>query len=146
MFGGLCPLPLRLGSSNDTDGVTAEQYSRTGSTVACAANSAPFALITLDTTAPAILGYNGLNGVGLLRAPTITKAGVGRVELVWPPSFSDAFETTYGWKPRSCVVTGHGALPIFGTAAFSASGTVGVYGFDVITGNSVDGTFTVKVF
>ena len=145
MLGGLCPFPLRLGSNNDTDGVNAEQYSRTGSTLSSCSMAAPLALVTFDTTGPSILSYNGQNGVGAFAGPSIVKIGVGVVHLIWEPAYSDAYETSYPWVGRSALLTAHGASPVLAIATIDPSGEIRVGLHELGVGN-VDGTCTLKVF
>jgi len=145
MLGGLCPFPLRLGSNNDADGVSAEQYSRTGSTLASCSMAAPLALVTFDTTGPSILSYNGQNGVGAFAEPAIAKIGIGVVTLTWSPAYSDAYETSYPWVGRSTLLTGHGASPVGATATINPSGVIQVKAYELGVGD-VEGTFTLKVF
>ena len=146
MLGGLCPFPFRLGAIGVTDGVTAEEYSRMGADTVSAVVSSPFAVVTLDMTAPGtVLAYNGQNGVGLGAAPVVTSVAPGEATVTWELSYSNDYRNSYPLDLNSATVTVHGSVALIGTAEIGSPRAVTVRVHELGVG-PVDAKLTLKVF
>lgn len=91
-FGGLNPLPVRLGGTDATTSWTAEDHAAMARDLLCAARTVPFAHLEarrdLDTGDAEINRYRGINGAGPDFAPTVTIDSF-TLRIIFPLSFTD---------------------------------------------------------
>lgn len=101
-FGAYAPMPLRLGGSV-AEGMSASQHARLCADLVAVKRVMPLAAWTFfqQDTPPystAITSYFGMNGSGLLYAPTLSVNDLGDVDFQWSSAF---FEDEYGQQhPR----------------------------------------------
>lgn len=110
-LGGLAPCPLPLGGT-PLDGLTSQQHARLCADLKAAVATAPFAIITFNTSDPVPTAYLGQHGVGVLAAPTITVLGVGDARVAWEASYTDEYDVAQGTNIKHAEALVH-SLGIF---------------------------------
>jgi hypothetical protein len=146
-LGGYAPLPFRLGG-DATTGWSASQHARASADLACSVRSCPFAWVTMTLnpgSAPTLIGYNAMPGVGALLAPTLIRVADGHARIVWRASFMDAYERSEPIFLGSVKATPCSALARIATAASASDlASADVYIFDS-AGTPVNDSVTVYV-
>lgn len=110
-FGGLCPLPLRLGGT-ETEGWSAEQFARFSADLLALRRTNPIAVITftMDSASPPVIhSYYGWNGAGVGEAPAVTGPLVGRADITFPASYTDSQGNERAISLFGARATAHGA-------------------------------------
>jgi hypothetical protein len=146
-FGGLAPLPLRLGG-DATRGWGSAQHARVAADMAAIVRAADFAVVTVTQTsaiAAAVDNYNGQNGVGLAHAPTIIGVlATGTYVLGWTGSYDDPYGIAGGIRLRGGVGTGHGSAAVTCTVFVTAPNQLTVRTFNA-AGTLVNTTASILV-
>lgn len=119
-FGGLYPLPLRLGGPPE-EGWSVEQHARMSCDVAAMAMGSPLAIIRVSVSAggvPTVDDFIGRGGFDPTRISVAYAAGVLSIELGSSYYDEDAYDYR-GWSPMMAMATviDHGptAAPLNGT-------------------------------
>jgi len=91
-FGGLCPLPLRLGGTRAETAWTASDQSAVCRDLVAVARVLPFAHVVTDRDG-AVLRYRGVNGLSSEHHPVVTAEDVGPLRFlhfVFPAEWEDS--------------------------------------------------------
>lgn len=147
MFGGLAPLPLRLGGGA-VDGLTAAQFLRLADHVAACVRSCPFAILTYTKAADMVTVHacNGMTGMGAGAAPAATAGTLGVVTWTFPSSCEDAYEIAEPVAIRHAKATVHGASALDAEIVSIVGNVVRVRTFDPATQAGTDATVTLVVW
>jgi hypothetical protein len=90
MFGGLCPLPIRLGGRNALTSWTSAQHAALARDLCAASRALPFArlVVTRSGSAVTVTRYRGVNGDSVADGPTVTLA-TNTLHVVFPLEWLD---------------------------------------------------------
>ena len=150
MFGSHSPLPYRLGGSK-TEGWTAAQHARVASDLAACVRTGAFAWLTFTTngaSAPTLISYSAMPGVGALWAPVLIGVSTGFVNVFFGAAWSDAYERPEPLLIRHAKVTACSTAPRIVTWQL-ATGATDVSTIEVHirdrTGGPIDDTVTLRV-
>lgn len=147
-FGGYAPLPIRLGGDSET-GLTPEQHARLCADLLAVKRTQALAILrfTKSGATVTINSYFGMNGSGLLYAPTPGVVSTGVVNFSWLSGvFTDAYGITAPVQARAGVVTVNGSAARFGVVDVTTSSLLfQVRTFDD-TGTAQDCSATVRVW
>lgn len=146
-FGGLAPLPLRLGGS-ELDGWSPEAHARLCADLVALRCTAALARWTYTKSGATVTihDYVGQNGAGTAYAPdSVTVNGTGSVTFAWTArAFEDSYEIEHPIRIRKARATPHGTTASHCTVDVVPNGvTVVSYG---ISDAAADKKITVTVW
>lgn len=124
-LGGFAPCPLPLGGT-ETDGLLAEQHARLATDLRALVQTAPFAVLHLNTGSSTPIAYLGQHNVGVSSAPTITVLAGGDVRVTWNVSYADEYDNVYSTNIAQAVATSAtvGGNPVIVTVLIESSRSV----------------------
>lgn len=146
-LGGFAPCPLPLGGTA-VDGLVAEQHARIAADLKAVVSTAPFAVLTLDTSSTTPIAYAAQHGVGVLSAPTITLVSPGVVTVQWLPGYLDEYDNLCPLNIRMASATAHHSNLFAGAAVaveLIAEQEIGLSVYDPSTG-AVDAIVTLVIW
>jgi hypothetical protein len=123
--GGFCPLPLRLGGS-DEEGWSAAQFMRATADVAAARRTRPFAIMTIEgdgSTTATVTHYRSAHGGP--NPTTIVYQAPGEILITWPELLPDDHGVEFPASLTSSRITfGHGSALVAAKAEVTSRRTV----------------------
>ncbi len=146
MWGGLAPLPLRLGG-NRTDGWPATDFARFTADLPACVRTSVFARLTYTKSGATIVvtAYDGMHGKGIPAAPTSVVNGTGDVTWTWASSYIDAYSTRSPTNIRGGKATCHGVASKLAVVEIVSANSIRVRTFVMSSGAAVDADVSVRV-
>ena len=149
-FGAFWPLPFRLGGDAET-GWTAAQFSRLAADLLAVGRVRKLGVLTYmqGTTAPTLMAYRGVNGVGLAHAPVVSASPSAGINTI---TFPASYEDPRGVAQRVSVLSARASVYRSGTTtprvveALADGGRTVSIEATTTAGAPVNVTLTVSVF
>lgn len=145
-FGGLAPLPLRLGGDRQYGWPVADHARLTADLVA-AMRTAPLAVFTYVKSGATVTieSYVGQNGEGTALAPTPTVNGTGDVSFGFDLGWTDEYDETSAIRIRSADANVHGSTAGEADIEAASSSALRIVTRNAGTGSAMDARATVVV-